>query len=195
MSLSILVCVATIFLIIGATATIFSRLYDKKQTGHPGAPITNTYKSRSYLCSKNELRFYYALTKAFPSLTVMTKVRLADLITPIAQSKTSDFYSAFNSIRSKHIDFVICATNLKILFTVELDDRSHNKPHRISRDTFVDNVLTEAGIPIFRFISARQYSSDAIRERISKAKVTNDSGQSSGPRSASPTTAHAVIDQ
>lgn len=179
----VLLCI--LFLIIGVCAPLLSRLYDsrrptrsiRRRVRNPdvrtddllpdtSSPAPVAYKSRTYLCSKTELRFYYALIQAFPDLTIMSKVRLADIITPAAHPKTSSFHSAFNSIRSKHVDFVACASNLKILFVIELDDSSHRRPDRISRDTFVNDILTKAGISIFRFSCSQQYSLDVIRQRI-----------------------------
>lgn len=48
-------------------------------------------------------------------------------------------------IQSKHVDFVLCNTELKAQHVIELDDATHDRPDRIERDRFVDSALEMAG--------------------------------------------------
>lgn len=168
MSPLLLVCLALLFLILVTGASILSRRFSTPQRG-----TTNHYKSRTYLCSQNELRFYEALREALPSMTIMSKVRLADIITPDYDKQEKPYHSAFNSIRSKHLDFVVCDSNLKILYAIELDDRTHNRKSRKARDQFVDKSLEQAGINLHRFRSTNHYSSETIRQRLTPTHATD----------------------
>jgi very-short-patch-repair endonuclease len=40
--------------------------------------------------------------------------------------------------------------NIRPLFAIELDDRTHNLPNRIDRDKEVERILHGAGIPLIR---------------------------------------------
>lgn len=99
------------------------------------------------------------------SVLIFAKPRLADLIevNPTMDKESRD--KAFYSIAYKHIDYaVLDKETLEILFTVELDDNTHNSESRIYRDEFVDSALKECSITLFRvtksikFVSASDLS-------------------------------------
>ncbi len=55
---------------------------------------------------------------------------------------------AFNRIKSKHVDFLVCdRQTLEILSVIEVDDPTHHIANRKKRDLFVDSALKQAGIP------------------------------------------------
>ena len=75
--------------------------------------------------------------------------------------------SAFNRIKSKHVDFVACDPDtLDIMFVIELDDRSHEREDRSERDEFVDAALEDSGVPIVRFPVRKSYSAQEIRSKL-----------------------------
>ena len=122
---------------------------------------TYQYKKRKYLFTKNELYFYRDLQKSIEgmNLTIFAKVRLADIIEP---TEKQNWNAAFNKIKSKHVDFVLCENQTfqpKII--IELDDNSHNAENRKQRDLFVDNVLKMSNLTIIH-----TYSADKIKEKI-----------------------------
>lgn len=112
------------------------------------------YKKCSSLLTNNELAFYRALLPIATSknLVIFSKVRIADLIKP---AQKENWQTAFNKIKSKHIDFVLCdkITTYPIL-AIELDDLSHQKPDRQQRDIFVDKAFASAGLPIIHTLSS-----------------------------------------
>lgn len=81
-------------------------------------------------------------------LTLFVKVRIADLITPVASGKR--YQALFNKIRSKHVDFVICDAQLNVVCAIELDDKSHNSKSRRERDEFVNITFKNVGINLVR---------------------------------------------
>ena len=79
----------------------------------------------------------------------------------------ADPFAAFNKIQSKHLDFVVCdPDDLSIQFVIELDDKSHAKAKRQSRDEFVNQALAAAGVPLSRFPVKRTYSVQDIQNEI-----------------------------
>jgi very-short-patch-repair endonuclease len=123
------------------------------------------------LFSDGELAFLDALRSVVPRThTVIGKVRIADIVRPDSKYKGRQYIRAFNRISAKHVDFVVCdRVSYKVKAILELDDISHRKPKRISRDAFVDSVFTQAGIPIFHFPAQASYDPSAIRETIDSA--------------------------
>jgi hypothetical protein len=129
------------------------------------------YESRKYLLTDTEKHFYVALNSALisydPSLRILSKVRLADIIKP--KNGIEHWQHFFNKISAKHIDFVICSAEFNILFCIELDDSSHSKPNRKERDSFVDSALKSSEIPIIHIPTAYKYDSFTIIENLNIA--------------------------
>ncbi|EOX3447474.1 DUF2726 domain-containing protein [Vibrio cholerae] len=125
------------------------------------------YKQITYLNSKAEQNFLNQINRKLPdNLSVMCKVRLADLCLPSDSSNIA----AFNKVSRKHVDFVLIekATS-KIVCAIELDDKSHNSYGAMKRDREKDHALVSAGIPINRIAGTRNYSKqidDLLGSRI-----------------------------
>lgn len=120
------------------------------------------YQSRKYLCTKNELQFYRALKIALPNYAIIPKVRLADILEP--DNENNDWTSRqkhLNQIIRKHVDFLICDPhNLRILYAIELDDRTHQR--RKERDEFIENAFQSAQITLHRIPANRSYTPAGI---------------------------------
>lgn len=115
--------------------------------------IKENYESKyqvKYLLTKNEWYEYKKLHEVAlkHNLQICPKVRLADIIEP--RKGTGEWQKLFYKIQAKHIDFLICDYNLKILAVLELDDNSHNQPDRQERDKFVDEILRSVGYKVIR---------------------------------------------
>ncbi len=106
---------------------------------------------RAQLLTKNEYLFYERLQKIIDpnELQILAKIRLADLVEVNSTINNSEWHTAFNKIKSKHIDFAI-AKNMRVIIIIELDDQSHNRPDRIERDSFVNDVLQNNGYKLVR---------------------------------------------
>ena len=110
------------------------------------------------LLTYNESRNFATLQTAAnrKGYIICPKVRLADIITPRSGDK---YYSHFGKIKSKHVDFAICNSKMKVLAVIELDDNSHNRPDRIERDNFVNSILEANGIKV---IHTRHITDDIL---------------------------------
>lgn len=97
----------------------------------------------------------------------MCKVRVADVIT----CSDADWRRGFGgAISQKHLDFVLCEPRTtRIILAVELDDRSHEAPHRQRRDRFLNDTLQAAGIRLLRVKARAQYSAEIIRLLVNAA--------------------------
>ena len=116
------------------------------------------YERQQYLLTRAERNFYEVLHRAVgPNLMVFPKVRLADVMR--VPNGTPGYYSHFNRISAKHVDFLICTCDtLSPALVVELDDSSHERTERRDRDDFVDSALASAGLPILHVPARSQYN-------------------------------------
>ena len=107
-----------------------------------------TYR-RKFLLTKNELHFYKELKRVADklNLTVLSKIRMADLVEPKSTGK--DYYREFAKIKAMHVDFALCnPSNLYVVLLIELDDNSHK--FTSERDSFVESVYKAAGYKLYR---------------------------------------------
>jgi very-short-patch-repair endonuclease len=115
-----------------------------------------------------ERKFYYVLAPLLKQYGYIAfpKVRLADII----ETKSTDlstYWKEFNKIKSKHIDFLICEDiTFRPEFIVELDDPTHNKKDRISRDEFVDRSLNMAGLKVYRIKVSDIYDPEKLKQQL-----------------------------
>lgn len=127
--------------------------------GTGGKPVEDElpYRLRDDFLSPAELSFYKVLQKALgDQATISPKVNLADIFF-VARPNENQGYR--NKIDRKHVDFLICdPTSMKPLCGIELDDSSHARQDRQTRDEFVDRVFDVAGLPLVRIPASRGYS-------------------------------------
>lgn len=111
-----------------------------------------------YLLTMNEWYEYKKLREFAKekNLVICPKVRLLDIIAP--REDKPNRKALLWKVQSKHIDFVICDENMKIKAILELDDNSHNRPDRIERDCFVDEILTSVGYKVIHTRSITEYT-------------------------------------
>lgn len=101
---------------------------------------------------------------------IMGKVRVADLITPENQLEKSNWWTLFNKVAAKHIDYVLCQKEtLEVIAAIELDDSSHHREDRQERDNFVNTAFKTANVPLIRFKASRNYQVGVVRTEIELA--------------------------
>ena len=124
------------------------------------------YFKRPSLVTKSELRFYKSLHKAvLDDYEIFAMVRIADLIR--VEKGSVNGRKWLNKILSKHIDFVLCDPgSLEPVCCIELDDVSHNRPHRIERDKFVNDAFDAADLPLLRIPVEPTYNAREVRDLI-----------------------------
>ncbi len=173
-TLVLAVAFLAIILILAAIAKRFGLLdsQNARQAGEP-ARGPSPFKRAPSLLSNGELAFYRSLRAAVPAQTlIMAKVRLLDLIN--LPPGTPDRQSWNNRVQSKHVDFVLCdARDLRPLLVIELDDKSHAREDRRTRDGLVDDILSTAGLPLHREPAASQYAADRLRAVLAP-KLANE---------------------
>lgn len=131
------------------------------------------YQAAPSLFSAAELRFLQVLEKSITRKhKVYAKVRIADIVQVRSGLSGSRFFSAFNAIACKHVDYVICerATG-EIAAVIELDDRSHDRPERQNRDAFVDAVMHASGLPILHIPVQKRYNVQALKSELDEVAL------------------------
>ena len=95
-------------------------------------------------------RISIALNHDIGPIVILSKVRLADIVQVNAAINKQNYF--LNKIAYKHIDFVVLSASpaLDLICTIELDDYTHNSPDRQRRDEFVNNVLADCGVKLYR---------------------------------------------
>ncbi|HKP02977.1 MAG TPA: DUF2726 domain-containing protein [Chthoniobacterales bacterium] len=123
------------------------------------------YARKKYFFSAAERSFYEILRRLVPGHTVFAKVRLADLVN--VKKDAASWQSYFNRIDRKHLDFILCDSDLAPVVAIELDDRSHDDEERRARDLFVDRVLASVSLPIVRVRARHAYKLEDVRRMLS----------------------------
>lgn len=126
------------------------------------------YHAKGTLLSEAELAFFKILEQAVPEQQMIApKVRLGDVI----GCSDADWNKGYGpKISAKHLDFVIAERSTsRILAAIELDDKSHNRPDRKERDSFINSALDAAGITLIRIPCAASYSLTDLRQALERA--------------------------
>lgn len=151
----------SIIFLIGLVAMIVAYILERKQK----AKTTGVAESKDQqdeikilpykkklLLTKNEWAFYKELKPIADEmkLSVLAKIRVADLVEVDSSVNKSEWQKYFNKINKKHIDFALAnPANLRIELLIELDDNSHNNA-QIERDKFVEELYKKTGYPFLR---------------------------------------------
>lgn len=152
---------------------------DPMMLGKPAAqpaPQALPYRPARALLSKGERAFWFPLWRAVRGrYRIFCKVRLADVVN-VSPSRR-DERRWFRKIGSYHLDFVICDPRTTApLLAVELDDHSHASSRRRELDRFKDQVLADAGVPIYRVTAQQAYDPIELRENIDRLIAQLENG-------------------
>lgn len=126
------------------------------------------YQTKQWILSVAEQKFYKALCQGLNNqFLILMKVRVADVLQPDTGITKSEWTSAFNKIKSKHFDFLICDLNTyEIIAAIELNDRSHQRANRKKRDKFLNAACESANFPLMRITARQVYSSQEIKSAV-----------------------------
>lgn len=116
------------------------------------------------ILTNEEYKFYLVLKQITNEQRnlICPKVGLKD----IANVTDKDNYMKwFGKISQKHVDFIICDENLKVLYAIELDDPSHNTPKAKEKDKFKNEFFEKINIPLIR-IETGKYDKEEIKIKI-----------------------------
>lgn len=131
-------------------------------------PQTLPYE-KDMLLTKMEYAFYNILKSKCDeaNMLICPKVRLEDFVKVTDKENINKWRG---HIRSRHVDFLICDSKLKIVAAIELDDNSHNSKQAQKADEFKNNLFSSIGIPLYRIKTNSSYS-DEIDNVINTIKT------------------------
>lgn len=137
--------------------------------GGAAAPSADfPYHLRDHFLSPAELSFCTVLRTAVNGRAALcSKVALGDLFYVKKGDDASRWRIYTNKIDRKHVDFLLCdPATMHPLVGIELDDSSHQRPDRQTRDTFVDGVFAAAKLPLLHVPVKRAYVTADIEAQI-----------------------------
>lgn len=123
----------------------------------------NEYQEMPYekkkLLTFTEYSFYKILKSKCDAanLLICPKVRLEDIANVTSKENIQKWRGY---IKSRHVDFLICDENLKIMAAIELDDYSHNNQKAQKTDEFKNNLFSKIGIPLLRIKTGSKYDEE-----------------------------------
>ncbi|MGC4074912.1 MAG: DUF2726 domain-containing protein [Nibricoccus sp.] len=138
-----------------------------------GDARVDAYQLVESLFTPAERSFFGVLKNLdYDGLTVVAKVRLADIFDIKKGLGRAERQRALNRVSAKHVDFLfIRETDGRPVLGIELDDASHQRADRKIRDRFVEDVFAAAGLPLVRFPVKRSYSVQEVHAALEKALV------------------------
>ncbi len=78
-----------------------------------------------------------------------------------------DFRRARSHIDRKSVDFLLCdSIELKPVLAIEYDDKSHGLEDRMDRDTVVEAIFLEAGLPLLRIPNTGPINIDELSQLV-----------------------------
>lgn len=168
MSLSPIVLVVVALIIL---AVVVLALKAKLAGSGESSGSGNVYELRPAILTKAERSFFGALEQACPEgVGLLAKVRLGDLFQPRKGLARAEWAKASNRINNKHVDFLLVqASDFVPLVGVELDDKSHARRDRQSRDEFVNEVFRSAGLPLMHVPAQASYNVAELRAAVTSA--------------------------
>lgn len=133
------------------------------------------YALRDDFLSPAELNFYRVLASVVaPEITICTKVSLGDLF--CAKTQDAGAWRTYtNKIDRKHVDFLLCnGQTMQPQVGIELDDSSHRRADRQTRDEFMNRVFEVARLPLLRIPVKRGYAPNELRLLLEGLLETKD---------------------
>ena len=155
----------------GCLGRLFSTLVAAVNAASPRADFP--YRVRSRFITANEAAIYEMLDGANSQRVVFANVRLSDLIdVSVGRSARSAYQAALNRILQRQVDFVICdRATFRPLLAIELDDATHDRPRRTKSDTFENEALKSAGLPLLRLRG--RYEPAQLLEQVERSLIAS----------------------
>jgi|SRR3989339_944303 len=127
-----------------------------------------SYKKKQFFMTGVEHKFHDTLIEGVGhKYYVFPQVHLSSIIDNKVVGQ--NWKAAFSHINGKSVDFVLCDKEyIAPRLAIELDDRSHEREDRKERDTEVERILEEAGLPLLRIENHGSFNAEDIREKINE---------------------------
>lgn len=148
MEIVILIAIVVVFIL------IISFMYAKIQMLNKEAEPKEEklpYIVNDKLLTDKELKFYKSIKPITDKndLVIMCKVRIADIVS--VPEGTKDYIKWFNYIKAKHIDFVVCNSDISPIYAIEIDDKTHDRADRVKRDDLVNRIFEDKKVKLLRY--------------------------------------------
>ena len=122
------------------------------------------FKSKIKLMTNTEYKFYKLINNIAQkyNLIVFTQVALNQII-------KAQTYKELKQIGGKSIDFVLTDKFTNIKLCIELDDYTHNKDKRQTRDNIVNNIFNKTDIKLLRIPIDQAFIYERIEKQIKES--------------------------
>lgn len=135
------------------------------------------YGRQRHVMSAFEHETYKRLLAIFgDEYYIFPQMHLSSLF--LGQVSRSRFMAALRHINQKSVDYAICSReDTRPLVAIELDGWSHTLQKKRLRDTEVNRIAQEAGLPILHFTDIETLSPEELEARIRNAIAKGDTNQ------------------
>ncbi len=126
------------------------------------------YQRKSSFLTSDEIGYYRVLRMIFADqYLIFAQVKVLDLCTVLDRPFNQ---KALNKVNCKTVDFVLChPRTFKPMVAIELDDSSHGRADRRTRDLFLDEVFRTIGMKLVRQRSRYSYSVAEVTQTVEAA--------------------------
>lgn len=127
------------------------------------------YGRKDYLMTKSEHNFFQILNEIFQEqYHIFPQMHLSSILDQ-RKVKGQNWNAAFRHINGKSVDFVLCDKQYaRPVVAIELDDWTHDRETRQTRDKEVERIFEAAKMPLVRFSNYEKLSSSEIKSKINE---------------------------
>jgi Protein of unknown function (DUF2726) len=153
---------------IGCVGTLL-RLFGVGANVPASATLLPKVQINKYFVSNAEADFFRVLRKVVGDRRhVLAQVSLRQLVWFPGNNQSNPGRQIWqNKVAAKTVDFVVCdPAALWPKVAVELDEPSHARAERQTRDEQVEAILDTAGLPIIRVLTSRTYDTRELEAAI-----------------------------
>jgi len=156
------------FMLVIVVVAVFLRIAKKNLQIRLTLPLSKEYDyvRKKFFMSAPEHELFDLLYHAVGSkYRIFAQVHLPTIIDHKITGQ--DWRGAFRHIDEKSVDFVLCDKNyIAPLLAIELDDSSHEREDRRERDSIIENILSQAGLPLLRVRKGHGYDMKRLTAEI-----------------------------
>jgi len=132
------------------------------------------YEERSLL-TPTEKKFYQYLIKDLEGYDVVvnSKVRLEDILKVVNTDSRSELYKMRGYVKSRHIDFILCDSEMNMICGIEVDDDSHSTEQAKEIDEFKNDIFRKIHKELYRIVKMDKLEEGAqiIVDNLVKRKM------------------------
>lgn len=145
----------------------------ESETGsNRGISAKAEYEKCGSVFNGSERKLFHDLVHIAPdSCFVLAKVRMEDVVSPIAKQDRAVHRAARSRVKSRHFDFVLIDTHGAPLVAIELDGPHHQRRSARDGDRFKDEVCERVGLRLVRVLPG--YREAKLLEQVRTALGAN----------------------